>query len=225
MRILIVEDDVQLASFLANGLRENSHTVDIAHDGEEGVLLGRTGIYDVILLDILLPKLSGLEAMRQLRSSGVESSILCLTALGEPEEKIAALDFGADDYMVKPFHFGEVLARIRALMRRPRGVTDARLACGGLELVPATRKAIRDGAAIDLSPQEYRLLEFLLRRVDRVVTRTALIQGVWDMDFDCLTNVVDVCVNRVRAKVDRPFPKPLIHTVRGVGYILSEEAP
>jgi len=225
MGLLVIEDDVQLAASLTRGLREHGYAVDAVHDGEQGAVLACTGIYEVILLDILLPGQSGLEVLRKLRGSGVSSAVLCLTALGESEQKIAALDLGADDYVVKPFNFDEVLARVRALMRRSRKVTAVQLSCGDLELDPVGQSASRAGVRIDLSRQQYRLLEFLLRHAGKVVTRTAIIEGVWDMNFDSLTNVVEVCVNRLRAKVDRPFPKPLIHTVRGVGYVLSEEAP
>jgi two-component system OmpR family response regulator len=225
MRLLVIEDDVQLAASLTRGLREHEYAVDTTHDGEQGALLASTGMYDVILLDILLPGQSGLEVLRQLRGSGVKSPVLCITALGEAEQKVAALDLGADDYVVKPFDFGEVLARVRALMRRSGDMTATRLACGDLELDPIKQGARRAGVSIDLSRQQYRLLEFLLRHAGRVVTRTAIIEGVWDMSFDSLTNVVEVCITRLRAKVDRPFGKPLIHTVRGVGYMLSEEPP
>jgi heavy metal response regulator len=223
MRVLVVEDQKRLASFLANGLRENGYAVDVAHDGEDAAHLGKTGIYDVIVLDILLPKQSGFEVLRQVRREGVQTPILCLTARDQPTDKIAGLDLGADDYLTKPFNFAELLARVRALLRRSPAMAPTHLTCDDLVLDPATRKVTRGGQEIDLTPREYALLEFLLRRAGSVCTRAALIEGVWDMNFDSLTNVLDVLVNRLRTKVDYPFEKRLIHTVRSVGYVLSEE--
>jgi len=223
MRILVVEDEKRLATFLTAGLRENGYAVDLAYDGEEAAHLGKTALYDVIVLDIMLPKQSGFEVIRQLRQAGVGAPILCLTARDQPTDKVTGLDLGADDYLVKPFNFAELLARIRALLRRSPRMTPTRLQCADLELDPATRRVTRAGREIDLTPREYALLEFLMRRAGSVVTRSALIEGIWDMNFDSLTNVLDVLVNRLRAKVDYPFSKRLIHTVRSVGYVLSEE--
>ncbi len=223
MRILVVEDEKRLASFLSNGLRENGYAVDIAADGVEAAHLGRSEVYDIILLDILLPKQSGFEVLRQLRQAGVATPILCLTARDALGDKVTGLDLGADDYLAKPFNFAELLARIRALLRRAPGVAPTTLRCADLELDPATHRVTRAGKEIDLTPREYALLEFLLRRAGAVVTRTAILEGVWDMNFDSLTNVLDVLVNRLRAKVDYPFSKRLIHTMRSVGYVLSEE--
>jgi len=223
MRILVVEDEKRLATFLTAGLRENGYAVDLAYDGEEAAHLGKTALYDVIVLDIMLPKQSGFEVIRQLRQAGVGTPILCLTARDQPTDKVTGLDLGADDYLVKPFNFAELLARIRALLRRSPRMTPTRLQCADLELDPATRRVTRAGREIDLTPREYALLEFLMRRAGSVVTRSALIEGIWDMNFDSLTNVLDVLVNRLRAKVDYPFSKRLIHTVRSVGYVLSEE--
>jgi heavy metal response regulator len=223
MRVLVVEDEKRLASFLANGLRENGYAVDIAPDGEEALHLGKSDVYDVILLDILLPKISGFEVLRQLRQEGVQTPILCLTARDGAQDKVTGLDLGADDYLAKPFNFSELLARIRALLRRAPGVAPTKLNCADLELDPATRTVTRGEEEIDLTPREYALLEFLLRRKGNVCTRTAILEAVWDMNFDSLTNVLDVLINRLRAKVDYPFEKRLIHTVRSVGYVLSEE--
>lgn len=223
MRILVVEDEKRLASFLSNGLRENGYAVDIAADGVEAAHLGRSEVYDIILLDILLPKQSGFEVLRQLRQAGVATPILCLTARDAPGDKVTGLDLGADDYLAKPFNFAELLARVRALLRRAPGVAPTTLRCADLELDPATHRVTRAGKEIDLTPREYALLEFLLRRAGAVVTRTAILEAVWDMNFDSLTNVLDVLVNRLRAKVDYPFSKRLIHTMRSVGYVLSEE--
>ena len=223
MRVLVVEDQKQLASFLASGLRENGYAVDVSHDGEDAAHLGKTGLYDAIVLDILLPKQSGFEVLRQIRRAGIATPILCLTARDAPTDKITGLDLGADDYLSKPFNFAELLARIRALLRRSPAMAPTKLVCADLVLDPATRKVTRAGQDIDLTPREYGLLEFLLRRAGSVCTRSALIEGVWDMNFDSLTNVLDVLVNRLRSKMDYPFDKRLIHTVRSVGYVLSEE--
>jgi len=223
MRILVVEDQKQLAGFLASGLRENGYAVDVSHDGEDAAHLGKTGLYDAIVLDILLPKQSGFEVIRQIRRAGIATPILCLTARDAPTDKITGLDLGADDYLAKPFNFAELLARIRALLRRSPAMAPTKLACADLVLDPATRKVTRAGQQIDLTPREYALLEFLMRRTGSVCTRSALIEGIWDMNFDSLTNVLDVLINRLRTKVDYPFDKHLIHTVRSVGYVLREE--
>jgi len=223
VRILVVEDEKRLASYLANGLRETGYAVDVANDGEEGAHLAKSGLYDIIVLDILLPKQSGFEVIREVRRAGIQSSILCLTARTEPNDKITGLDLGADDYLGKPFNFSELLARVRALLRRSPRMAPTLLQCADLTLDPATRKVTRAGKEIELTPREYALLEFLLRRAGTVVTRSALIEGVWDMNFDSLTNVLDVLVNRLRAKIDYPFATHVIHTVRSVGYTLSEE--
>ena len=223
MRILVVEDEKRLASYLANGLRETGYAVDVANDGEEGAHLAKSGLYDIIVLDILLPKQSGFEVIREVRRAGIQSSILCLTARTEPNDKITGLDLGADDYLGKPFNFSELLARVRALLRRSPRMAPTLLQCADLTLDPATRKVTRAGKEIELTPREYALLEFLLRRAGTVVTRSALIEGVWDMNFDSLTNVLDVLVNRLRAKIDYPFATHVIHTVRSVGYTLAEE--
>ena len=223
MRVLVVEDEKRLASYLANGLRESGYAVDVAHDGEEGAHLAKSGIYDAIVLDILLPKQSGFEVIRAVRRAEVATPILCLTARAGANDRITGLDLGADDYLAKPFNFAEVLARLRALLRRSPRMAPTVLQCAGLTLDPATRRVERAGKEIDLTPREYALLEFLLRRAGTVVTRSALIEGIWDMNFDSLTNVLEVLVNRLRSKVDMPFPQKLIHTVRSVGYVLSEE--
>ncbi len=223
MRILVVEDEKRLASYLASGLRESGYAVDVAHDGEEGAHLAKSGIYDLVLLDILLPKQSGFEVIRATRRAGVQTSILCLTARAEAGDRVTGLDLGADDYVAKPFNLAELLARVRALLRRSPRMAPTVLRCADLVLDPATRRVERSGKEIELTPREYALLEFLMRRANTVVTRAALIEGIWDMNFDSLTNVLDVLVNRLRTKVDQPFPEKLIHTVRSVGYVLSEE--
>jgi DNA-binding response OmpR family regulator len=218
MRILIVEDDRELAGFVAKGLRENTLTVDLAYDGGEAISMARTGIYDVIVLDIMLPERSGFDVIRDLRADKIETPIICLTARNQVEDKVAGLNLGADDYLPKPFEFPELLARIRALSRRSADMVPTKLCCGDMELDPVTRRVRRAGCEIELTAKEFALLEFLMRRAGRTVTRTSILDNVWDMNYDSLTNVVDVLVNRLRRKVDHPFAEHLIETVRGVGY-------
>jgi len=223
MRVLIVEDDKQLASFVAKGLRENSCAVDLAADGEDGFSMACTDIYDVIILDIMLPKRSGFDVIRQLRVEQIETPIICLTARDQLEDRVTGLNLGADDYLPKPFDFPELLARIRALARRSTGMIPPKLQCGDLELDPTTRQVCRGGHEIELTQKEFALLEFLMRRAGRPVTRISILDNVWDMNYDTLTNVVDVLVNRLRKKVDHPFPEQLIETVRGVGYRMQQK--
>jgi DNA-binding response OmpR family regulator len=223
MRVLIAEDDESLARFVASGLRENGLTVDLAQDGEEAVLMARAGLYDVIVLDIMLPGRSGFDVIRELRSEKVATPILCLSALDKPEHKVTGLDLGADDYLPKPFEFAELLARIRALGRRSPEMAQPKLHCGGLVLDSLTREVHRDGAKIELTSKEFALLEFLMRRAGKVVTRTSILDNVWEMNYESLTNVVDVFMNRLRKKVDYPFKEHLIETVRGVGYRMKRK--
>ena len=223
MRVLIAKDDKRLAGFLAAGLRENALATDLAHDGEDALIMARTGIYDVIVLDIMLPGRSGFDVIRQLRSEGVATPVLCLTARDRLEDKVTGLDLGADDYMPKPFEFPELLARIRALARRSPGMVQPKLRSGDLVLDPVTREVLRAGRKIDLTPKEFALLEFLMRRAGQAVTRTSILDNVWDMNYDSLTNVVDVLMNRLRKKVDHPFDEELIETVRGTGYRLKRK--
>jgi len=222
MRLLVVEDDDSLADSLAKGLRENGCAVDVARDGEEGLHLALTGTYDVVVLDLMLPGRSGYDVIRTLRRREVQVPVLCLTARDRVSDKVTALDLGADDYLPKPFHFSELLARLRALHRRSPRMVPQELRVGDLALDPATRRVTRAGRQIELTPREFGLLEYLMRHAGMVVTRTAIIENVWDMNFDSLTNVVDVFINRLRNRIDRPFGKPLIHTVRGVGYVMEE---
>lgn len=223
MRTLIVEDDRQLATFVAKGLRENALTVDLAYDGQEAIDMARTDIYDVIVLDIMLPERSGFDVIRELRAEKVETPIICLTARDQLEDRVTGLNLGADDYLSKPFEFAELLARIRALARRSGGMVPTKLQCRELELDPVTRQVRRGGRRIELTAKEFGLLEFLMRRAGRTVTRTSILDNVWDMNYDSLTNVVDVLVNRVRKKVDYPFSEQLIETVRGVGYRMKQK--
>jgi len=222
MVVLVAEDNERLASFVRKGLQERGFAVDVALDGEEAAYMARTGAYDVIVLDIMLPRRSGFDVIRQLRSEGVNTPIICLTARDKLVDKVTGLDLGADDYLVKPFEFAELLARIRALRRRAPDMAPQKLRCADLELDPRTQEVRRGGMRIDLTAKEYALLEYLMRREGSVVTRTSIIENVWDMNFDSLGNVVDVFVNRLRNKVDYPFEKHLIRTVRGVGYCLTD---
>ena len=223
MRILVIEDDQALARFIAKGLRENGCAVDVAHDGIEGAHLGLTEAYDALVLDILLPGKSGYEVIRELRRNNLAVPILCLTARDRVADRVAGLDLGADDYMVKPFHFSELLARLRALQRRSPRMTPTELRVSDLTLDAASRRVARAGKPIELTPKEFSLLEYLMRHAGSVVTRTAIIENVWDMNFDSLTNVVDVFINRLRLKIDKPFETKLINTVRGVGYVIKAE--
>jgi DNA-binding response OmpR family regulator len=184
--------------------------------------MGRTNSYDVIVLDIMLPQRSGFGVIRELRNRDVTTPIICLTARDSTRDKVTGLNLGADDYLTKPFEFVELLARIRALARRPTDMSVQTLRCADLELDPETHKVTRAGKHIDLTPKEYAVLEFLMRREGSVVTRTSIVQNVWGLNFDSLSNVVEVFINRVRNKMDYPFDEQLIHTVRGVGYCLTE---
>lgn len=225
MRILIVEDDEKTAVYLAKGLSEAGHTVDTAADGREGLFLGSSGEYDAVVLDRMLPKLDGLAVLQALRAAEIETPVLILSAIGHVDERVKGLKAGGDDYVVKPFAFSELLARIEALSRR-RGtaIAQTRLKVGDLEMDLLARRVTRSGKPIELQPREFKLLEYLLRHSGQTVTRTMLLEGVWDYHFDPQTNVIDVHVSRLRQKIDREFETPLIHTVRGIGYRLAEEA-
>ncbi len=223
MRILVVEDHESVARFIVKGLREESYAVDVVGDGLEAVRAARLAEYDVIVLDVNLPGISGFEVASRLRGHKVGTPILMLTARERVEDRVQGLDAGADDYLVKPFAFAELLARIRALLRRsgPSQATVMRLA--DLALDPITREVTRGGNRIELTNREYSLLEFLLRNQGRIVTRTSIIEHVWDMHFDSGTNLVDVYVRHLRAKLDETYTPKLIQTVRGVGYVMREE--
>jgi len=223
LRVLIVEDDRSLAEFTARGLRENGFAVDVAFDGVEGAHLALSESYDVVILDILLPGKSGLEVLREIRGKGAGVPVICVTARDKVQDRVLGLDLGADDYLVKPFQFSELLARLRALQRRSPRMAPVQLRVADLVLDPAARAVTRAGKPIVLTQKEFSLLEYLMRRAGDVVTRTAIIENVWDMNYDSLTNVVDVLINRLRLKIDKPFGKPLIHTVRGAGYRIHDE--
>lgn len=222
MRILIIEDEQKVAAFIQKGLEQEGYAVDVAYDGEEGVYQAENFDYDAMILDLMLPKLPGLEVLKRIRARNLSLPVLILTAKGAVEDKVTGLDSGASDYLVKPFAFAELSARIRALLRRGAQETTA-LRLADLEMNAATRTVTRAGRKIDLKLKEYSLLEFLLRNARRTVTRTMIIEHVWDIHFDSVSNVVDVHINSLRNKIDREFSPPLIHTIRGVGYMLTDE--
>ena len=222
MRALIIEDDDVVAKFIAKGLRQHGYLVDVARDGRDGLFHALEQAYDVMVVDRMLPGLDGLAVLKTVRSAGNTTPILILSALAEVDNRVEGLRAGGDDYLTKPFAFSELIARLEALQRRPRGgvATDTVYRAGDLELDPRRRAVTRAGEPIRLLPREFALLEYLMRHRGQVVTRTMLLENVWDYHFDPQTNVVDVHVSRLRAKVDRPFSEPLIETVRGVGYRL-----
>jgi two-component system copper resistance phosphate regulon response regulator CusR len=225
MRILLVEDERKVASFIARALRENSYAVDVAETGEKALKLGTDVTYDGILLDVRLPGLSGIEVCRELRQQGVESPILMLTARALVEQRVEGLDAGADDYLTKPFVLAELLARVRALVRRGFNKTSARLEHADLTLDRHRRRATRGQEAIPLTSKEFAVLELLLLRAPELVTRSEIVEHVWDCHFDSETNLVEVYINRLRQKIDQNRPVKLIHTVRGVGYRLRTPEP
>jgi len=221
MRILLVEDEIRIADFIKRGLREEHYTVDLAPTGEKALFLAETNPYDLIVLDVMLPDGDGRGICRQLRGKKIHVPVLMLTARGSVEEKVSGLDAGADDYLTKPFAFEELLARVRALLRRDATVKTTSLKVEDLELDQLTRKVRRSGKEIGLSAKEYALLEYLMMHAGQVVTRTMISEHVWGDDFDSFTNIIDVYTNFLRKKIDKGFKKELIHTVRGVGYILK----
>lgn len=221
MKILVIEDDSETASFMARGLKEHGHVVDVAPDGRDGLLQASGGEYDVLIVDRMLPGIDGLGIIRTLRAAGTRTPVLFLTAMGGVSDRVDGLEAGGDDYLVKPFAFAELNARVSALGRRPAlpEVTTA-LRVADLEMDLLTRQVTRGGRGIDLQPQEFRLLEFLMRHCDRVVTRTMLLEGVWGFHFDPRTSVIETHISRLRSKIDRDFPRQLLHTIRGSGYSL-----
>jgi DNA-binding response OmpR family regulator len=224
MRILVVEDEEKVASFLRKGLEQSAYTVDVAPDGETALTMGALTPYDAIVLDLMLPGKDGLQVVRELRAGGCDTPVLALTARGTVADRVRGLDSGCDDYLAKPFAFDELLARLRALLRRGGAAASPRLEYAGLSLDPATRAVSRDGRPIELTNREYALLELLLRRPGQIVTRNAILESVWGYDFDSTSNVLEVYMNFLRKKIDQGFPRKLLHTVRGVGYVLREEA-
>lgn len=223
MRLLVVEDEPGIAAFLKQGLSEEGFAVDMAVDGEEGLDYALATPYDAIVLDVMLPKRSGLEVCAELRGRGLRTPILILTARGAVEDRVRGLDTGADDYLLKPFAFPELLARLRALLRRPAAALPTRLALADLTLDPATRRVERAGRRLDLTPREFTLLELFLRHPGQVLGRTQIAERVWGFDFYHESNVVDVYVRYLRQKIDEGFEPKLLHTVRGAGYRM--EAP
>ena len=223
MRILVVEDDRKVCRFVRQGLEEEGHAVDVAADGEEGATLAHVNPYDVLVLDVQLPKKNGLQLAAELRREGSTVPILMLTARDSTEDVVRGLDSGADDYLTKPFAFEEFVARVRALLRRSSGRAEPRLQVADLSLDPATRGVSRGGRRISLTAREYALLEYFLRNVGRVLTRPMITQHVWGMDFDPESNVVDVYVGYLRRKIDAEGEPRLLQTIRGAGYMLSAE--
>jgi two-component system OmpR family response regulator len=222
MRILVVEDDKKIASFVVQGLKQNGFAVDHCPDGEEALLMARSVSYDAAVVDIMLPKLDGLSLVQTLRREKMHVPVLILSAKATVDDRIKGLQAGGDDYLVKPFAFSELLARVQALIRRATHTSEpTRLTVGDLALDLLNRAVTRNGRAIELQAREFSLLEFLMRHSGRVVTKTMILEHVWDYSFDPQTNVVDVLVCRLRNKVDKDFPKKMIHTLRGVGYVIK----
>ena len=225
LNILIIEDDGETAAYTAKGLREDGHRVEIAADGPEGLETARGGGFDVLVVDRMLPELDGLSLVRTLRAGGDRTPVLFLTALGSVGDRVKGLNSGGDDYLVKPFAFAELRARIEALARRrsPAAAAETDFTIGDLEIRRLERRVYRAGKPVALKPREFRLLEVLAEHAGRVVTRTMLLEQVWDFSFDPGTNVIDAQISRLRAKIDRGFDPPLLHTVRGVGYRLAAD--
>jgi two-component system OmpR family response regulator len=224
MRILLIEDDKRMSEIISRGLKESGFAVDIAGDGEEGFYLAKSETYDFIVLDILLPKMDGFEILSRIRSLGIKTPVLALTAKDSVEDRVKGLDMGADDYLVKPFSLIELMARIRALLRRKTEVYLKELRVADLLLDPMSRTVFRNGKKIDLTAKEFSFLEYLMRNAGQVVTRTMISEAIWDYHFDSLSNVIDVYIRHLRQKIDAEFDKKLIHTVRGTGYVLEEKA-
>ena len=222
MRILIVEDEKKVAAFIKKGLEEETYAVDVAYDGEEGLFLASESQFDLIILDLMLPKLDGLEVLSKLREKKVATAILLLTAKDSVEDKVTGLNKGADDYLTKPFAFSELLARVRSLLRRGSADAKTLLQVGDLTLDLVTHKVKRDNVEMELTGKEYSLLEYFMRNEGKVLTRTMIAEHVWDYNFDTFTNVIDVYINHLRKKIDKDYPKKLLHTLRGVGYVMRE---
>ncbi|WP_298401042.1 response regulator transcription factor [Sphingobium sp.] len=224
-KLLLIEDDATTADYIAKGLEEEGFTVDRADNGRDGLFLATEAAHDAIILDRMLPGMDGLAVLAALRAAGIETPVMILSALATADERVKGLTGGSDDYLAKPFAFAELLARLRIMLRRRTNgqAPETRLGCGNLEMDLLSRKVQRGGRSIDLQPREFRLLDYLLRHRDEVVTRTMLLEGVWDYHFDPGTNVIDVHISRLRRKIDEEGDTPLIHTVRGAGYRLSEK--
>lgn len=223
MHILVVEDEKKVARFIQQGLEEEHYTVDVAYDGDKGLQQAESEDYDLLILDVMLPKRSGIELTKGYRAGGRTAPILMLTAKTTTDDKVAGLDSGADDYLTKPFAFAELLARVRSLLRRGAKEKSTLLTIADLELDTVLHKAKRSTRTIELTAKEYALLEYFLRNKDRVLSRTIISEHIWDYNFDTGTNLIDVYINHLRNKIDSGFEKKLIHTVRGVGYVMREE--
>ena len=224
MRILIIEDDPKIASFLKKGFKEVGYAADIAENGEDGLAMTRQDVYDAIVADLMLPKLDGLGMIERMRAEGTDTPVIILSAKRSVDDRIRGLQAGGDDYMVKPFSFSELLVRVQTLLRRSRRTPQATvLQAGGLRLNLTERKAERNGEPIELQPREFALLEYLMRNPGRVVTKTAILEHIYDYSFDPQTNVVDVLVCRQRNRIDKQFDQKMIQTVRGVGYVLKAD--
>ena len=223
MRVLVVEDETKVGSFIKRALEEESYAVDLCEDGAQGLDLALTGSYDLIMIDLMLPGLPGMEVLTRLRKEKIQTPVLILTAQSKVDQRVKGLDAGADDYLTKPFAIDELLARVRALLRRGTAEASGTLQIDDLILNPATREVTRGGQRIDLTVKEYALLEYFMRHAGRVLTRPMISDHVWNQDFDTFTNVIDVYVNYLRNKIDRGRTKKLIHTIRGSGYMLKAD--
>jgi two-component system, OmpR family, response regulator len=224
MRILVVEDDSKIASFVVNGLKQTGFAVDLCEDGEEGLVMARSVPYDAAVIDIMLPKLDGLSLVQQMRKEGHQLPVIILSAKASVDDRVRGLQAGGDDYLTKPFAFSELLARVQALIRRASQTSEpTKLVAGDLELDLLTREARRGDHKIELQAREFSLLEYLMRNAGRAITKTMILEHVWDYSFDPQTNVVDVLMHRLRSKVDKEFSRKLIHTLRGVGYVLKAD--
>ena len=224
MRILLVEDDMGASRFIRKGLQEKGYTIDVAFDGEEGFHLATSQAYDLIILDIMLPEMSGFEVLKGIRKKGIFTPVIFLTARDEKEDVVHGLELGADDYLIKPFSFAELLARITAVLRRgQKDLELSKLTADDLTLNLMNRIARRGDKNIELSAKEFMLLEYLMRNAGQILTRTMILEHVWGYDFDTSTNIIDVHINRLRTKIDKDFPRKLIHTIKGVGYVLTDE--
>lgn len=225
MRILLIEDDTDTAAYLAKGLNEAGHTVHLSHNGRDGLFMALDQPYEALVVDRMLPGMDGLAIIRALRSADNRTPALILSALGEVDARVEGLRSGGDDYLAKPFAFSELLARLEALVRRTAAATDqtTSIKVGDLEMDLLSRSVKRAGQVIDLQPREFRLLEFLMRNSGQVVTRTMLLENVWDYNFDPQTNVIDVHISRLRSKIDKHFDHPMLHTIRGAGYVLRAD--
>jgi len=226
MRVLLVEDDIKIASFIIKGLKAAGYAVDHAPDGDEGLRLALSEPYDAAVIDVMLPRHDGLSLIRELRAQKVNTPVLILSAKGSVDDRVKGLETGGDDYLTKPFAFSELLARVQALIRRAGGVSDPiRLGVADLSVNLITREVTRGGKTIDLQPREFSLLEYLMRNAGRIVSKTMIMEHVWDYHFDPQTNVVEARISRLRDKVDKDADQKLIHTVRGVGYVIKETQP